>query len=257
MNQQWLSGFTDAEGCFCLSYRKDKEQHVPMFLIKQHVVDSNLISDIKNFLGVGRIYTSANLCSFYVKSEPELMRVIPAFHDNLRTSKIDAYNRLRSFFALEKSEKKDNLSEDWLSGFIDGEGSFYIIINKNEGYKYGYQIRVGFGISQNAREVKLLHRINEDYLKGVGKIKLQNSTNSYLLSVDKMSSIRDIVIPLIGRIELKSRKRNDFLLFEQAVELMNSGQHLQKNSVEIFANLRCSMYRNRTVKRHDEDIVHA
>lgn len=228
-----------------------------MFVIKQHIVDSNLISDIKIFLDVGRIYTSTNLCSFYVKSKPELMRVIPTFHDNLRTSKIDAYNRLRSFFALEKSEKRDDLSEDWLSGFIDGEGSFYIIINKNKGYKYDYQIRIGFGISQNMREVNLLHRINENYLKGVGNIKLQNSTNSYLLSIDKMSSIRDVLIPLIDRIKLKSRKHNDFLFFKQAFELMNSGKHLQKNSVEIFANLRHRMYRNRTVKRHDEDIVHA
>jgi hypothetical protein len=185
------------------------------------------------------------------------MRVIPVFHDNLRTSKTDDYNRLRSFFALEKSERKVDLSEDWLSGFIDGEGSFYIIINKNEGYKYDYQVRVGFGISQNAREVNLLHRINEEYLKGVARIKRQNPTNSYLLSIDKMSSIRDNLIPLIERIKLKSRKWNDFLLFKQAVELMNSGQHLQKDSVEMFANLRTIMYRNRTVKRYDEDIVHA
>jgi hypothetical protein len=70
MNQQWLSGFTDAEGCFCLSYRKDKEKYAPMFVIKQHAVDSNLIFGIKNFFCVGRIYTSANLCSFM--SNPSL-----------------------------------------------------------------------------------------------------------------------------------------------------------------------------------------
>jgi hypothetical protein len=237
MNQEWVSGFTDAEGCFCLSYRKDKRQHFPTFSIKQHIADSKLMTDIRNFLGVGRTYESANLCSFYVWAKPELMQIMSAFHDNLRTSKIDAYNRLRAFFALERSDVSKDLSEDWLSGFVDGEGSFYIIINQNKGYRYGYQIRVGFGISQNAREVKLLHRINEDYLNGVAKIKLQQATNSYLLSVDNMSSIRDVVIPLFDKIKLKSRKWNDFLFFKQAVDLMNSGQYLQQDSVEVFADL--------------------
>jgi hypothetical protein len=257
MNQEWVSGFTDAEGCFSLSYRRDRERYAPMFVLKQHTVDNNLLCDIRNFLGVGRIYTSASLSSLYVKSEPELRRVIPSFHNHLRTSKIDAYNRLCAYFALPKGEVKETLSEDWLSGFIDGEGSFYIIINKHQGYRYGYQIRVGFGISQNAREVKLLGRINRDYLQSVARLKPQKATNSYLLSVDNMSSIRDVVIPLIERIKLKSRKWNDFLFFKQAVDLMSSDQHLQPDSVEAFENLRRCMYLNRTGKRHDEDIVHA
>ncbi len=41
---------------------------------------------------------------------------------------------------------------NWLAGFVDGEGCFYINTKKTKGYITGYQVIMTFSISQHVRD---------------------------------------------------------------------------------------------------------
>ena len=79
MNPWWVTGFTDGEGSFTVSLTRDNRLKSrwrvrPLFQISLHKKDSPLLEQIKNFLGVGRIYKLNNNAIIYkVYSEKELL----------------------------------------------------------------------------------------------------------------------------------------------------------------------------------------
>ena len=70
--QMWfLTGFTDAEGCFSIGIRPDaklkiKWRVLPVFIIKLHKKDLSILEDIKNTLHIGKIRKSGENCVQYV-----------------------------------------------------------------------------------------------------------------------------------------------------------------------------------------------
>jgi hypothetical protein len=48
------------------------------------------------------------------------------------------------------------LRKDWVSGFIDGEGCFYIGIVKDKAMKLGYSVKLEFSITQHIRDQLLM-----------------------------------------------------------------------------------------------------
>ena len=57
--------------------------------------------------------------------------------------------------------KNYNLHPGWIVGFIDGEGTFHVAINKNKTMKLGYQVILEFVITQPKRDHNLLVRIKD------------------------------------------------------------------------------------------------
>ena len=61
------------------------------------------------------------------------------------------------------------LTPDWIAGFVDGEGCFYVGVNKHPEVKFGYQIlpelKVGTEIYINNKE----HKFNLEQGKVIGK----------------------------------------------------------------------------------------
>ncbi len=81
----FISGYTDAEGCFNIGIQKNsngKYYVKPSFQIKVHSRDSFLLMNIKHYLGdIGNIYTSNTDSSFTVKSLDHLLKIIAHFND--------------------------------------------------------------------------------------------------------------------------------------------------------------------------------
>ena len=57
---------------------------------------------------------------------------------------------------------------NWLTGFVDGEGYFYVKSLKNKRYSTGYSVTWVFSVSQHARDEVLLTKFLD--LLGCGKI---------------------------------------------------------------------------------------
>ena len=69
-----------------------------------------------------------------------------------------------------------NLTADWVCGFTDGEGTFFISIEKQAKMVLGKQVRLGFKITQGEKNIQVLYRIKEFFK--VGTVKPQRSDGS-------------------------------------------------------------------------------
>ena len=135
-------------------------------------------------------------------------------------------------------------SKDWLKGFTDGEGSFYFTISKSKDYRVGYQVRAIFNLRQYNEE-GLLGKINKNYFNEVGRV------DSGGLKIESLKGLKEYVIPLYtpdilnGEMGLMTRKRRDFRLWIRGIRLIERGEHLNKEGLEMIRSIRLRMDLNR------------
>ena len=125
----FITGFTDAEGCFSLSILKTKERKVgwrvkPVFQIDLHKKDQALLQQIQSyFCGVGNVYKHGPQSSqFRVESVKDLKVIIHHFYKYpLITQKFADYKLFKE--ALKLIEQKEHLTEEGLCKIIAIKGS--------------------------------------------------------------------------------------------------------------------------------------
>jgi len=69
------------------------------------------------------------------------------------------------------------------TGLIDGEGSFSIIIDRNNTRKLGWRVQAKFQMGLHKRDLLLLLKLQE-YLGGIGSIYISPSLKKVNFSVD-------------------------------------------------------------------------
>lgn len=94
LNPYWVTGFTDAEGCFSMSILRSKTSAIgwiiePCYIITLHIKDLELLNSIHKFFKVGAVSTSGkNLARYRVRSREDLKIIIEHFKNYpLQTSK--------------------------------------------------------------------------------------------------------------------------------------------------------------------------
>nr|YP_010714095.1 LAGLIDADG homing endonuclease [Fuscoporia gilva]WDD39658.1 LAGLIDADG homing endonuclease [Fuscoporia gilva] len=98
LNPWFITGFTDAEGCFSFAIKPDAKSKLkwrtsPIFIIKLHIKDIAILELIKNTLMVGKIRTNGiNSAQYVVETIKELQVVINYFNKYpLRTEKVSDF----------------------------------------------------------------------------------------------------------------------------------------------------------------------
>lgn len=81
LDPSWVTGFTDAEGCFSVILTKRpnlKWRIMVSFEINLHYKDLSILYSIRDFFGVGTVYSSPNrsLCVYRVSKIDDLINVI-------------------------------------------------------------------------------------------------------------------------------------------------------------------------------------
>nr|YP_009517167.1 LAGLIDADG homing endonuclease [Blastosporella zonata]YP_009517206.1 LAGLIDADG homing endonuclease [Blastosporella zonata]AYE93090.1 LAGLIDADG homing endonuclease [Blastosporella zonata]AYE93091.1 LAGLIDADG homing endonuclease [Blastosporella zonata] len=110
LNPWFITGFTDAEGCFSIGIRPDaklktKWRVSPVFIIKLHKKDLIILEDIKKTLNLGKIRKSGENCVQYVvESFKELQEIVNHF-DNypLVTAKVSDFLLFKQCFSMIKN----------------------------------------------------------------------------------------------------------------------------------------------------------
>jgi hypothetical protein len=138
------------------------------------------------------------------------------------------------------------LPGNYVSGFIDGEGCFTIVIAKHKTKKLGLDARLHFQIEVRADDKSILEEIQETI--GCGRI--------YDLSYErygwnphaelKVSSFDDItgkLIPFLKRYPLRAKKRFSYQYFLQAVQIFERKEHLTLEGIEKLRAIRSRMNR--------------
>jgi hypothetical protein len=132
------------------------------------------------------------------------------------------------------------INSNWISGFVDGEGTFYVGINKNNSMTIGYQVLPEFRIVQHERDIELLRQIKKYFNCGVVR---KNHDTRQELRIRSLVHLTHVVIPHFEKYPLISCKKFDFLKFKEIIELMNSKKHLSQAGLKKIIMIAAKMNR--------------
>jgi hypothetical protein len=137
-----------------------------------------------------------------------------------------------------------SLHPDWFTGFVDGEGCFYVKITKNKKTEHGVNLSMEFSISQHVRDELLLTKFIE-YL-GCGTVyKFSTRPNSVSFTVSKFKYISEKVIPFFQKYPLQGIKALDFKCFCEIWKIVESKGHLSDEGLKKVKSLKSGMNNNR------------
>lgn len=133
------------------------------------------------------------------------------------------------------------VSDDYLVGFVEGEGMFYIGIVPSRETKTGWQVIYFFKVSQNpAGQVileQLLKRLGCGYIKQNSKTDQTDKSLAYV--VRDLLSLRDKVIPFFdGKLFIK---KDAFQKFARVITLVDKKKHLTINGMTEILSIAYSM----------------
>ena len=166
--QKWAVGLIDGDGHIGLEWtNKEKTKWVPVLKVTLHRYNSRAVYKLKKILGIGKITYSGSTITYRVRSKALWHSVlIPLFSKfHLRSMKYAAVLVIQKALHMSQvsnsgpvlklgqslNRKTDQISPiwangtslqkildlDWLAGFIEAEGSFYILSHGQHGFAIG------------------------------------------------------------------------------------------------------------------------
>jgi hypothetical protein len=130
-----------------------------------------------------------------------------------------------------------DLSPDWVVGFVDGEGCFFVGIQRNPSVKIGFQVIPEFRVVQHSRDLDVLHGLKRFF--GFGRV-CRNHGDRYEFRVRRLEHLR-VVAHFFERNQLRTKKRIDARKFSDVLRMMEEGRHLTGDGLKEIAKLAASM----------------
>lgn len=136
--------------------------------------------------------------------------------------------------------------EQWVVGFVDGEGCFSIAVVRNRGCRLGWQVQHEFSVTQAASSRSALEELIRFF--GCGSIIENNRSDNhrYLLmrySVKARAPLIERIIPFFEEHPLITSKEADFQAFKSVVSMMEIGAHLTPPGLREIAGITETMNR--------------
>jgi hypothetical protein len=136
---------------------------------------------------------------------------------------------------------RNMISDDYIAGFVDGEGMFYVSVVPSKETRTGWQVIYFLKISQNPsgrfvlEEIK--QRLDSGYIKANS---LTDKTDrSLALVVRDLSSLRDKVIPFFeGKLAIK---KEVFDKFKEVIRIVDRKEHLNKIGITKILDISYTM----------------
>jgi len=148
--------------------------------------------------------------------------------------------QLKRLFFSTVSKVNNKLNPYFVSGFADAESTFCTTIYKDKKLKTGWRVRSFFEIKLNQRDSFLLYQLQQ-FFGGIGTFSIDKKANALKYSVDSFKDLTTIILPHFKKYPLLTQKAADFILFEQIVELMSKGAHLNINGLQQIINIKASI----------------
>ncbi len=121
------------------------------------------------------------------------------------------------------------LDAQWITGFVDGEGCFYVGINKHREMTAGYQVLPEFTVVQHKRDVQILHALKAYFGCGVVRV---NHGDRMAYRVRSKDHLLEHIVPFFEKHSLKTKKNVDFKKFRHILLKMKADIHLTSEGVE-------------------------
>ena len=131
------------------------------------------------------------------------------------------------------------ISNEYLAGFTDGEGCFYVGFGKRKDLPLKWQVITEFHVSQNPGGKNVLEefrkRLDCGYLKPNHAKSLKDKT--WILIVKDRRDLRGKLIPFFQKHKLHTSKQKDFEIFVKVLEKIETGKHLTKDGFKQIVEL--------------------
>ncbi len=288
---QWFVGFTDAEGNFIINPLKNTKLVVSrfsfMFKITLHQDDEAVLKYINDKLGIGGVRYYKKECIFNVTDKEGIALLISIFDKyNLNTTKhLDFLDFKEAFYIYWNREKNSNesllssvkekilelknkmntnrinydrplnspiiITKNWLLGFIEGDGSFFIRRDT---------LTPIFAIEVTGVQIPVLVQIKEFLENSLGfdqysLFKLKNSSiiavttnkarynskSSVSITISNISVLNNYFIPLFKETEFLTKKGKDFKDFKTICKIIYKGAHRKEYIRSLILKLANTM----------------
>lgn len=128
------------------------------------------------------------------------------------------------------------IDPNWISGFVAGDGSFDIKINKR---KSKYQVELRFRITQHIRDAHILKFIAEYF--GCGKVYIRSTGLACDLVVQTFPDNIKKIIPFFKKYPILTFKERDFKDFTLAADLIKNKSHLTVEGLAKIKEIKLNM----------------
>ena len=134
--------------------------------------------------------------------------------------------------------------EQWVVGFVDGEGCFSVPIFRNATTRLGWQVQPEFVVVQGARSVQVLHELKQFF--GCGRVGENRRHDNHRESVFRFSvrargDLTERIVPFFQENPLRTAKRLEFERFAAVLDLMDGRRHLSVDGLVEIAGIAAQM----------------
>ena len=136
--------------------------------------------------------------------------------------------------------------EQWIVGFVDGEGCFSISIVRNRSCRLGWQVQHEFAVTQSAISRSALDLLVRVF--GCGRVVEQQRYDNHReallrFSVKRRRDLVKRVVPFFEDHPLITAKAADFAKFALCLQKMQQGAHLTEVGIAELASIAQTMNR--------------
>lgn len=241
----WLTGLIEADGSF-----PNEKDNTLSFYISQSTKNAPLIYAIKYWLGFGKVrwQHSEKMVHFVIEDIPSLTILAKLVNGRLRTEfKYEAY--VKWINRLNKKGKNKVIVEplnpkmdfNWLAGFTESDGSFFIGLGNSPKSKLGVQVTLNISWAQKHR--KTLELIASQF-KGTWSY---NKTHKFwVYNIKRKSEMKYLLFSVFVNHPLYGIKYYDYLDLKRACELFNTKQHLTESGLKLLLQIKSKINSRRT-----------
>jgi hypothetical protein len=137
---------------------------------------------------------------------------------------------------------------NWLAGFTDAEGCFFISLKKSPTSNLGETVWLKFILTQHSRDKDLL----QSFTQALNCGRYISKLNYGEFVVEKFTDIRDKIIPIFEKFKLHGIKSKNYEDFKRAAILIENKAHLTRKGLDELKIIKGKMNKERkTVLRRD------
>ena len=120
----------------------------------------------------------------------------------------------------------------YITGFVDGEGSFLVSFSMREKMSIGIEARPSFTVSQHERSAEVLKMLLRHF--ACGSLRHNRSDQTVKYEVRSLKDLIERIIPHFESFPLQTSKRNDYEHIKKICFLMQKKAHLNIEGIRMI-----------------------
>jgi LAGLIDADG endonuclease len=138
--------------------------------------------------------------------------------------------------------------EQWIVGFVDGEGCFSCPIQRNSTMTLGWQLQPRFAVVQGERSAHVLYLLQSYF--GCGHVYRNRRRDNHkedllCFNVFRLDDLSNIIVPFFEANPLRTAKQEEFLKFRAILRMMKLRMHLTLDGMRKIAEIQQKMNHRR------------